>query len=107
MGSVQKKLGDLSQAKDYLDRALAIRLNKLGPERVDVVNSFNNLGSVHKNLGHLTQAKDYHDRALAVRLKELRLDHIRSQLLAITRGLCIIIWITCDRRFCDSAAYHP
>ena len=66
-----KKLGELSEAKEYHDRALAIRLKKLGPEHVDVANSYINLGSVHKKLGDLSQVKDYHDRALAVRLKKL------------------------------------
>ena len=66
---------------------MAIRLNKLGPERVDVVNSYNNLGSVHKNLGHLSQAKDYHDRALAVRLKKLRLDRTKVAAACNNSGL--------------------
>ena len=40
LGSVHVKLGDLSQAKDYHDRALAICLNKLGPDHVDVATSY-------------------------------------------------------------------
>ena len=50
-------LCDLSQAKDCHDRALAIRLKKLGPEHVDVASSYSHLGSVHKKLGDLSQAK--------------------------------------------------
>ena len=63
LGSVHIKLGDLSQAKDYLDRALAIHLKKLGPDHVDVATSYSYLGSVHKKLGNLSQGKDHHDRA--------------------------------------------
>ena len=47
----------------------------LGPDHVDVADSFNSLGIVHKELGDLSQAKDYHDRALAIRLKKLGPDH--------------------------------
>ncbi|XP_022810162.1 uncharacterized protein LOC111347168 [Stylophora pistillata] len=76
LGKVQDKLGDLSQAKDYHHRALAIRLKKLGSEHVDVAASYGSLGSVHQNLGDLSQAKDYHHRALAIRLKKLGSEHV-------------------------------
>ncbi|CAH3168956.1 unnamed protein product [Pocillopora meandrina] len=76
VGNVHEKLSDLSQAKDYHDRALAIRLKKLGPDHVDVASSYNNLGVVHEKLGDLSQAKDYKDRALAIRLKKLGPDHV-------------------------------
>ena len=76
LGVLHYNLGDLSQAKDYHDRALAIRLKKLGPDHVDVANSYNSLGIVHYNLGDLSQAKDYHDRARAIRLKKLGPDHV-------------------------------
>ena len=75
-GYLHIKLGDLSQAKDYHDRALTIRLKKLAPDHVDVANSYSILGIVHDELGHLSQAKDYHDRALAIRLKKLGPDHV-------------------------------
>ena len=69
-------LVDLSQVKDYHDRALAIPLKRIEPEHVDVASSYNNLGSVHKNLCDLSQAKDYHDHALAIRLKKLGPEHV-------------------------------
>ena len=50
-------LCDLSQAKDYHDRALAIRLKTLGPEHLDVASSYSHLGSVHEKLCDLSQAK--------------------------------------------------
>ena len=59
MGIVHEILGDLSQAKDYHDRALAIRLKKLGPDHVDVAKSYSNQGIVHYKLGDLSQAKDF------------------------------------------------
>ena len=37
--------GDLKQAKKYLERALAIRLQTLGPQHPDVASSYNNFNS--------------------------------------------------------------
>ena len=76
LGTVHEMLGDLSQAKDYYDRALEIRLKKLGPEHVDVASSYSHLGIVHVMLCDLSQAKDCHDRALAIRLKKLGPEHV-------------------------------
>ena len=76
LGTMHEMLGDLSQAKDYHDRALEIRLKKLGPEHVDVASSYSHLGIVHVMLCDLSQAKDCHDRALAIRLKKLGPEHV-------------------------------
>ena len=76
LGTVHEMLGDLSQAKDYYDRALEIRLKKLGPEHVDVASSYSHLGSVHVMLCDLSLAKHYHDRALKIRLKKLGPEHV-------------------------------
>ena len=76
LGTVHEMQGDLSQAKDYHDRALEIRLKKLGPEHVDVASSYSHLGIVHVMLCDLSQAKDCHDRALAIRLKKLGPEHV-------------------------------
>ena len=64
LGLVHRQLGDLKQAKDYLDRALAIMLKELGPDHVNVAACYSALGLVHRELGDLKQAKDYNDRAL-------------------------------------------
>ena len=76
LSTVHEMLGDLSQAKDYHDRALEIRLKKLGSEHVDVASSYSHLGIVHVMLCDLSQAKDCHDRALAIRLKKLGPEHV-------------------------------
>ena len=41
LGLVHRQLGDLKQAKDYHDRALAIMLKELGPDHVNVAASYN------------------------------------------------------------------
>ena len=56
----------LEQAKDYFDLALAINLNKLGPDHVHVAATYNNLGNVHAKLGDPEKAKEYYDLALII-----------------------------------------
>ena len=47
LGNVQRDLGDLEQAKEQYDRALTIRIKRLGADHVDVARTYNKLGSVH------------------------------------------------------------
>ena len=76
MASILKHLSDLEQAKEYQQRAPAIRLEKLGPEHVDVATSYNNLASIYKDVGDLGQAKEYQQRSLAIRLDKLGPEHV-------------------------------
>ena len=76
LGEVQHTLGDLEKAKEYHERAIAIRLEKLGPDHLDVAMCHNNLGNVHRDLGDLEQAKECYERALTIRLKKLDPDHL-------------------------------
>ena len=76
MALIYKDLGDLQQAKEYHQRALKIRLDKLGPEHVDVARSYNNLASIYQDLGDLEQAKEYQQRALKIRLDKLGPEHV-------------------------------
>ena len=56
--------GDLKQVKEYHERALDIRLQRLGPQEPDVATSYNNLATKLRHLGDLKQEKEYHERAL-------------------------------------------
>ena len=47
-GSVQRKLGNLEQAKEFFDRALAIYLKRLGPEHSLVSTVQRNLAKVQQ-----------------------------------------------------------
>ena len=57
--SFNDELGDQSLAKEYLDRASAILLKKLGSENVEFASSFFNLCIVHDKLGDLSNAIDH------------------------------------------------
>ena len=76
MGLVHRRLCDYQQAKRYYERALSIRLNKLGPDHVDVAHTYHIMGTLHRHLGDYRQAKEYYERALSIRLNKFRPDHV-------------------------------
>ena len=50
MGCLHDELGDHQQAKECYERALSIRLNKLGPDHVDVACTYHLLSDVQRVL---------------------------------------------------------
>ena len=76
MAAVFHSQGDLKQAKGYHERAVAIRVQKLGTQHVDVATFYNNMALVLRAQGDLAQAKEYHERALAIRLQKLGPQHV-------------------------------
>ena len=75
LGNANYLLGNHQQAKEYYERALSIRLKKLGPEHTDVARTLHNLGSLHNTMDNHQQAKEYYERALSIRLKKLGPEH--------------------------------
>ncbi|XP_068750741.1 uncharacterized protein [Montipora capricornis] len=76
LGSVHFRVGEFQESKEYYNSALAIRIEKLGPQHIDVATSYNNIANVLHAQGHLQQAKEYHYRALAIRIEKLGSQHI-------------------------------
>ena len=76
MGLLHRRLCDYQQAKRYYERALSIRLNKLGPDHADVAHTYHIMGTLHRHLGDYRQAKEYYLRALTIRLNKFRPDHV-------------------------------
>ena len=68
-------MGELEQAKDYLQRAMDIKMKVLGPDHIKVAASYGNLGLVYKAMGELEQAKDYLQRAMDIKMKVLGPNH--------------------------------
>jgi tetratricopeptide (TPR) repeat protein len=66
---------ELRQARQLLERALAIREARLGPDHLEVAQSLNDLGSVLRELGELATARTHLERALAIREAQLGPDH--------------------------------
>ena len=52
--------GDLKEAKQYYERALAIREQTFGSQHPDLASSYNNLANVLRDQGDLKEAKEYH-----------------------------------------------
>ena len=69
-------MGDLEQAKQYYEKALAIETEQLGSNHVSVATSYNNIGGVHYDLGDLEQAKQYYEKALAIQTEQLGSNHV-------------------------------
>ena len=56
-------------AKVYLEYSLSLKIEKLGPEHVDVTWSYNKLANSYMALGDLVEAREYQQRALSIQLK--------------------------------------
>ena len=56
LATVLKYQGELKQAKEYRERALAIRQQTLGPQHPDIATSCNNLATVLRDQGDLEKA---------------------------------------------------
>jgi tetratricopeptide (TPR) repeat protein len=66
VGVVLADQGDFKQAKEQLERALAIKQEALGPLHVDVAITLSNLGLVHSLRGDLDQALETYGQVLAI-----------------------------------------
>ena len=58
-------------AKAYLEYSLSLKIERLGPEHVDVTWSYNKLAKIYMALGDLVQAREFQERALAIQLEKL------------------------------------
>jgi Tfp pilus assembly protein PilF len=67
--------GDLAGARPYLERALAIYEQALGPTHRDTATSLNNLGYLLQAQGDLAGARPYYERALDIREQVLGPTH--------------------------------
>ena len=67
---------EFNVAKTYFAHSLTIKLEKLGPQHVDVATSYNNLAIIYVHLGDLEQAKEYQQRALKITLDKLGPEHV-------------------------------
>ena len=76
LGNVHHELGEFHHAKQYHERSLAIQVQRLGPQHVDVATSYNNLAIVLRDHGDLEQAKKYHEHALTIRLQQPEPQHV-------------------------------
>ena len=62
-----KSLGEYDKAKEYLEKALAIRI-QIGDKKGEAADC-ENLGTVFESLGEYDKAKEYIEKALAIRIQ--------------------------------------
>ncbi|XP_020606616.1 tetratricopeptide repeat protein 28-like [Orbicella faveolata] len=67
LGKVFTSLGDYDKAKEYLEKALAIRIQIADKE--GEANSYGNLGPVFTSLGEYDKAKKYLEKALVINIQ--------------------------------------
>ena len=60
LANIVRAQGNLRQAKEYHELALAIREKTLGLQHPDVASSYNNLANVLNDQGDLKEAKEYY-----------------------------------------------
>ncbi|HEX5752978.1 MAG TPA: serine/threonine-protein kinase [Archangium sp.] len=75
VGLTLYRMGRYEQARERLERALALRQKALGPEHPDVAASLGNLGGLFYDMGRYEESKAWNERALALRQKVLGPEH--------------------------------
>ncbi|MCX6584606.1 MAG: tetratricopeptide repeat protein [Candidatus Aminicenantes bacterium] len=66
VGRTYNALGEYGRAKDYHERALAIRKKISGELHPDVATSLNNLGATYFQMGQKDKARQYLEKAYAL-----------------------------------------
>ncbi|MEO1052844.1 MAG: CHAT domain-containing tetratricopeptide repeat protein [Bacteroidota bacterium] len=71
VGIIYDLQGTFSEALEYYEKALDIRIELYGEDDIDVAVSQNNIGIMYDLLGQYDLALEYHFKALAIRKKKL------------------------------------
>jgi tetratricopeptide (TPR) repeat protein/tRNA A-37 threonylcarbamoyl transferase component Bud32 len=74
LGLTLYSLGNLEEAGELLERALAIR-SEHNPESAELAESYNNLALLYATIDRHEMARDYYDRAIVLRRRVLGEDH--------------------------------
>ncbi|XP_028412846.1 uncharacterized protein LOC114535737 [Dendronephthya gigantea] len=75
LGSTLYRFCQYELSMEFLQLALKIQLNHLGPNHTDVATLYSYLGVLCSVKGDLDQANDYYQRALKIRLEQLGPNH--------------------------------
>ena len=67
--------GKYDEALAMYEKALSIRLKKLGDDHPDVATTYNNMAVVYMNQGKYEEALAMYEKALSISLKKLGDDH--------------------------------
>jgi len=90
LGTTYYALGDISQGKAMIERALAIFRSDLRADHIFCAGSQINLGLMHYELGQLEESKKYLQEALKIRIKFHKLNHIWTGFAFADLGLVYV-----------------
>ncbi|PFX21311.1 Nephrocystin-3 [Stylophora pistillata] len=76
LGKLRRSMGDLKEAIEFLGLSIAIYVEKLGPEDINVAISHHNLGNALLELVDLKQASEHFQLALEICKKKCGTDHV-------------------------------
>jgi tetratricopeptide (TPR) repeat protein/CHAT domain-containing protein len=86
LGMLLSELGDLEEARSFLERALEIRRRDPEDDNAGVAASLNNLGMLVRKLGDLKAARFYHEEALDISLRVLGEEHSTTTIILANLG---------------------
>ena len=75
VGNTYAGAGEPGRAIDFLERSLALRTEKLGPEHLDTLGTMNSLALAYEKAGKLDQALPLLEKTLKLRRAKLKPDH--------------------------------
>ena len=78
MGAVYRGLGLYPESRKLLERALDVKVRKLGPDHVEVAAAHNALADVHLQAGEFHEGIANARRALAINRRALGPDHVQT-----------------------------
>ena len=87
LGNAHGDLGDYSQQKDLLERALRINEQHYGKEHPEVAKTLTNLGNAHGSLGDYNQQKDLLERALRIEEQHYGKEHPEVAITVFNLGV--------------------
>merc|ERR1711965_499905 len=68
-------MGKYDESLEYYNKALEIKLKKLGNDHPGVATTYNNMAGVYDSQGKYDEALKYHNKSLVINLKKLGNDH--------------------------------
>ncbi|RDD41758.1 Nephrocystin-3 [Trichoplax sp. H2] len=76
LGKIYCQIGKNNQSLEYLQKSLAIRLQKMGPEHLSVASTYEIIGRVLCYLGQPTNALRYLQKSLTIKISYLGNGHV-------------------------------
>ena len=101
LGNVHHSMGEFQESKEYHERAVTVRIKKLGSQHIDVAQSYNNMARVLFGQGDLEQAMEYHSKSAIMIL------HCLFQVTLVMEYLRYVAVTGCHIDMLRSQLFYP